>query len=226
MGEDMAQASRPRGFSAILVADSVLWGIAVALAWTLIIAPLVLMAVMLVLAAVDVDLFHFLDRRGSPHRVGAVLRDRGCRRRVRHRGDPRPPARSTRTDGPVPPDRRRLRRRRRRGDLVGPADLRLGHAGGPRGREPPGRGQHPQHRRRPAGVQPRRARRRTVRRGAPDPVGGAADPGPSDEARSDPRPARSAWSRCSSCHSSIGPSGSSSCPTSASAASSSARCPS
>ena len=66
MGEDMAQASRPRGFSAILVADSVLWGIAVALAWTLIIAPLVLMAVMIVLAAVDVDLFHFLIDEDHP----------------------------------------------------------------------------------------------------------------------------------------------------------------
>jgi len=66
MGEDMAQASRPRSISAILVADSALWGIAVALAWTLLIAPLVLMAVMLGVAAVNVDLFHFLIDEDHP----------------------------------------------------------------------------------------------------------------------------------------------------------------
>jgi hypothetical protein len=62
----MAQASRPRGFSAILDADSVLWGIAIALAWTLLIAPLALMAVMLVVAAADVDLFHSLIDEDHP----------------------------------------------------------------------------------------------------------------------------------------------------------------
>ncbi len=66
MGEDMAQASRPRTISAILAADSVLWGIAVALAWTLLIAPLVLMGVMLVIAGVNVDLFHFLIDEDHP----------------------------------------------------------------------------------------------------------------------------------------------------------------
>ncbi len=58
----MATTERPRSVNAIIAADSALWGIANALAWTLLIAPLVLMAAMIVLAAFDVDLFHwFID---------------------------------------------------------------------------------------------------------------------------------------------------------------------
>ncbi len=56
----MAQAARHRSIGTIVAMDSARWGIATVLAWSLLIAPLILMAVMMVVAVADLDLFHDL----------------------------------------------------------------------------------------------------------------------------------------------------------------------
>lgn len=62
----MTRPARPRSFGAILSQDSARWGIAIGVAWTLLIAPLVLMAAMMILAVVAEDAFHFLIDEDHP----------------------------------------------------------------------------------------------------------------------------------------------------------------